>query len=332
MTTWVVTAGANAAPILDALPADETVRLVLVEREEAKKTDYCCRLARFSRASTTHVVLPVNAPEEAAGPVVVATVRAGRSDTVLLPDTHVERAFAGALAAALRFPLVADVREVRQGELVSGRFSGHAVQRVAAHGVVGMVSGAMAAAWETGAAAPAAPAKAAGAEAGCPADDARVSRDEPVPAELYAARVTAAAPSDGPRVDLTHARRVVAVGRGVRTAADLALVQDLADALGAQIGATRPMVEGDTALSGGMALPRECYIGLSGAVIAPDLYVAVGISGQAYHLDGVMDARLIVAINSDPEAPIFSRCDYGIVGDLREVVPRLTAAIRARQA
>lgn len=121
--------------------------------------------------------------------------------------------------------------------------------------------------------------------------------------------------------DLGTARRVVGVGRGVRTASDLALVAELADALGAELACTRPVAaEG--------LLPHHRYVGTSGRRITPELYVAVGISGQPQHLVGVRGSGTIVAINSDPSAPILAECDHAIVGDLRDVVPTLVRALR----
>ena len=100
------------------------------------------------------------------------------------------------------------------------------------------------------------------------------------------------------------------------------MLADLAGALGGELACSRPLAEGVD------WLPKERYIGISGQHIAPDLYVAVGISGQLQHMVGVRDAKVIVAVNSDKAAPIFTQCDYGIVGDLYDVVPALTAALR----
>jgi electron transfer flavoprotein alpha subunit len=122
-------------------------------------------------------------------------------------------------------------------------------------------------------------------------------------------------------VNLNAARIVVGVGRGLAKQADLALIETLAQALGAEVACSRPIAEGVN------WLPRERYLGVSGAVIKPDLYLALGISGQVQHMVGVTDARLIVAINKDKMAPIFAQSDYGIVGDLYKVVPLLMAAL-----
>jgi electron transfer flavoprotein alpha subunit len=122
-------------------------------------------------------------------------------------------------------------------------------------------------------------------------------------------------------VDLSQAPLIVAVGRGIKSQENLPLVQELAEALGAEIAASRPICDNEW-------LPMDRQIGSSGQTVAPKLYVAVGISGAIQHVVGMKNAQTIVAINKDPEAPIFDIADYGIVGDLFEIVPALTAAIR----
>lgn len=124
-------------------------------------------------------------------------------------------------------------------------------------------------------------------------------------------------------VDLSAAKRVVGVGRGFAKQEDLALAQELAAAIGAEVGCTRPVAEGQD------WLPKQRYIGVSGAMIKPDFYLAIGISGQVQHMVGVNQAKTVVAINKDKNAPIFKQADYGIVGDLYAVLPALTAKIKS---
>jgi electron transfer flavoprotein alpha subunit len=138
-----------------------------------------------------------------------------------------------------------------------------------------------------------------------------------------AVRVTEVRPAQHTGVDLGSARIVVGVGRGLKAREDLAVVEDLAAALGAEVACSRPLAEGHDWLT------KDRYIGISGQHIAPDLYIAAGISGQVQHMVGVRDAKVLVAINSDADAPVFADCDFGVVGDLYQVLPALAAALRA---
>lgn len=121
----------------------------------------------------------------------------------------------------------------------------------------------------------------------------------------------------GETVDLAAAKRVVGVGRGFAAEGDLELARTLAAKLGAEVACSRPIAEGVN------WMPAERYLGVSGATIKPDLYLAVGISGQVQHLVGVNHSKVIVAINSDKNAPIFAHADFGVVGDLYQVLPEL---------
>ncbi len=122
-------------------------------------------------------------------------------------------------------------------------------------------------------------------------------------------------------VDLTAADIIVSVGRGIKESENIPIVQALAAALGAELAASRPICDAGW-------LPMERQVGSSGQTVSPKMYVAVGISGAIQHLVGMKGSKIVVAINKDPNAPIFEAADYGIVGDLFQIVPALVEAVK----
>src|SRR5207342_3365938 len=148
-------------------------------------------------------------------------------------------------------------------------------------------------------------------------------RDLAADVDSSAIRQTPEAPFQEARqaVDLSQAERIVSVGRGIKEQANIAIAQQLAEALHAEIAASRPICDAGW-------LPMERQVGSSGQTVAPKLYLALGISGAIQHLVGMKGSSTVVAINKDPDAPIFEIADYGIVGDLFEIVPAIIAAVK----
>ena len=146
---------------------------------------------------------------------------------------------------------------------------------------------------------------------------------EEMPVDVGQIRMTPEAPFQEVKqaVDLSKADVIVAIGRGIKSKDNIAIAEKLAEALGGDLAASRPICDAEW-------LPIDRQIGSSGQTVAPKLYVALGISGAIQHLVGMKNSGTIVAINKDPEAPIFDIADYGIVGDLFEVVPVLTEEIK----
>ena len=124
-------------------------------------------------------------------------------------------------------------------------------------------------------------------------------------------------------VNLGAAAKVVGIGRGFVDKADMKYAQDLCAAMGAEMACSRPIAEFFK------WMPEELYLGISGQIIKPQVYVAAGISGQAQHISGIRDSKIIVAVNKDENAPMFEQSDYYIVGDIKEVLPAMTAAFKA---
>jgi electron transfer flavoprotein alpha subunit len=139
-------------------------------------------------------------------------------------------------------------------------------------------------------------------------------------------KVTGVTMGGGAKLDLAEAPVIVSGGRGLKAAEHFSLVEDLAAAFGnAAVGATRAVTDDGWR-------PHSDQIGQTGRQVSPDLYVAVGISGAIQHIAGMRNSKTIVAVNKDKDAPIFKVADYGIVGDVFEVIPALTAAVKAARA
>ena len=233
-------------------------------------------------------------------------IAAEKPERVFLPHTYQTRDFAPALAARIQRPLVTDCVAIKGSSYVRPMFQGKLQADIA-------VEGPHLATFQIGAF----------------RADAMKSGTAPVATRRASIEVDASKIRQKPEapfkeakqaVDLSQAERIVAVGRGIKGQEHLKLAQDLAKAMGAELAASRPICDAGW-------LPMDRQIGSSGQTVAPRLYVALGISGAIQHLVGMKGARTIVAINKDPEAPIFEIADYGIVGDLFEVVPAMIAEL-----
>jgi electron transfer flavoprotein alpha subunit len=244
-----------------------------------------------------------------------ALVRAVNPALVLFPHTYQTRDFAPKLAARFSRTLIGDVVAARfEGaapvfvrQLFQGKLSADVKPSGDGPHFVSLQAGAWRAdALEGGTAA---------VETFSPKLDAAAIRQQPEAPFRESARA----------VDLTAAERIVSVGRGIKEKDNIPVVEALAQALGAELAASRPICDAGW-------LPMERQVGSSGQTVSPKLYVAVGISGAIQHLVGMKGAKTIVAINQDAHAPIFEVADYGIVGDLFEVVPALVAEIKKSQS
>ena len=235
-------------------------------------------------------------------------------DLVFLPHTYQTREFAPKLAARLGRSLITDCTAVKQrGDrlaFVRPMFQGKFVADVAPTGPAPHF-----ASFQIGAFRPDAVTRGASAAA---------IRAVAVTLDAGTIRQSVEPPFQEAKqaVDLTQAERIVAVGRGIKAQEHIALVQTLATALGAEVAASRPICDSGW-------LPMDRQVGSSGQTVSPKLYLALGISGAIQHLVGMKGSATIVAINKDAEAPIFEVADFGIVGDLFEVVPALISALAA---
>jgi electron transfer flavoprotein alpha subunit len=231
---------------------------------------------------------------------------------VLLPHTYQTRDFAPKLAARMNRSILTDVTAVKPGAepafvrpMFQGKLTADVVPQGDAPHFVTFQIGAFRA-------------------------DQAVRGSAPVPVRALAVTFNATDIREQPEppfqeakqaVDLSQAERIVSVGRGIKEQANIPIAQELAKAMGAEIAASRPICDAGW-------LPMERQVGSSGQTVAPKLYLALGISGAIQHLVGMKGASTIVAINKDPDAPIFEVADYGIVGDLFDIVPALTAALK----
>ncbi len=229
------------------------------------------------------------------------------ASVVLFPATAMGKDLAPRVAARLNAGLASDVThlEVQGGKLVISRpiFAGKALQKIRLTASIQVIT--------------------LRPNVFRPQESAAAAVVENVPVGLkpIRARVKNVVVESGKKVELTEADVIVSGGRGLKGPENWNLITDLADAFGGAHGASRAVVDAGWR-------PHEEQVGQTGKTVSPQLYVAVGISGAIQHLAGMSSSKYIVAVNSDPEAPIFKVADYGIVGDALEVVPALAAEVR----
>jgi electron transfer flavoprotein alpha subunit len=264
---------------------------------EAAQIDGVTRVLAVANAANANALAQVQAPQ-------VAKVASGYTH-VFGPSTTFGKDLMPSVAALLGVSQVSDVMAV-EGAYTFKRpiYAGNAIVTVTAPEGQPVVATVRTASW---------PEAARGGNANVEA----TSVDATLPTHT---RFVGLAAGKSDRPDLQSAKRVVSGGRGVGSADNFRIVYELADKLDAAVGASRAAVDAGY-------VPNELQVGQTGKIIAPELYVAVGISGAIQHLTGIKDAGTIVAINKDPEAPIFEIADIGLVGDLFKLLPELQAAL-----
>jgi electron transfer flavoprotein alpha subunit len=265
---------------------------------EAARLDGVSKVIAVARAENAHALAAVYAPQ------IAAAAKNGYTH-VLAPSTTFGKDVMPRVAALLGVAQVSDISSVEGAHAFKRPiYAGNAIITVeapAAQVLVGTVRTASYAAAGSGGAAP--------VEA--------LALDVALPAHT---RFVELAQGKSDRPDLQSASRVVSGGRALGSGENFAVIYALADKLGAAVGASRAAVDAGY-------VPSDLQVGQTGKIIAPELYVAVGISGAIQHLTGIKDAGTIVAINKDAEAPIFEIADFGLVGDLFKLVPELTDAL-----
>ena len=264
---------------------------------EAAKIEGVSRVLTVERAENAHPLAAVLAPQ-------IAKAAAGYSH-VFAPSTTFGKDVAPRVAALLGVAQVSDVMSVESAHTFKRPiYAGNAIVTVEADPAHTVVATIRTASWPVAAGGNNAPVEA-------------LALDVALPAHT---RYLGLQSGKSDRPDLQSAAKVVSGGRGVGSKENFDVIFKLADKLGAAVGASRAAVDAGY-------VPSDLQVGQTGKIIAPELYMAIGISGAIQHLTGIKDAGTIVAINKDGEAPIFEVADFGLVGDLFKIVPELEAAI-----
>ena len=294
MKALVIAERADAARELCAgarTMADEVVLVSFGEAPEAVAD----KVARVS--------VPEGTVLDDAAATVISVFDAEAPAVVLAEPTRHMKAIAGRLAAHAGTSAITDAMSFEDGGARSLYFGGVAerVQKAAGDVAIYTVG--------------------AGAFEGAEASGANAVEDVAWVAPATPVKLVSSKPIEKSGVDLNKADVVVAAGRGFAEESELDLARELCDKLGAGLACSRPLTEGVN------WLPTELYVGVSGLMLSPKAYVACGISGQMQHMVGCNRAGTMFAINKDKNAPVFKQCDYGLVGDLKDVLPKLVAAL-----
>ncbi len=266
--------------------------------EQASRLEGARRVLHVDRPENAHPVAAVMAPQLAS--------LASEYDVLLAPSSTFGRDILPRVAALLGVPQISDIMEVIDERTFKRPiYAGNVITTVRVPGDCKIIGTARIASF----------AAVAGAQAPAAVESIQVEADLPTDTVWIGLEA-----SGGDRPDLQSANRVVAGGRGIGSKENFDLIFRLADRLGAAVGASRAAVDAGY-------VPNDMQIGQTGKIIAPDLYIAFGISGAIQHMTGIKDAGVIVAINKDGEAPIFEAADIGLVGDLFQILPELEKAL-----
>ena len=249
-----------------------------------------------------HVALPEGAVVDDAADTVIAAFDAEQPGVVLVEPTRHMKVVAGKVAAHAGASIIPDVIEFDGDVATDMYFGGVGMKKQKATGVAFYGVGA-------------------GVFAEAAASGANATEELAWVAPAKAIKLVSSVPVEKSGVDLNKADVVVAAGRGFGAEEDLQMARDLCDKVGGGLGCSRPLTEGVN------WLPTEVYVGVSGLMLSPKVYIAAGISGQMQHMVGCNRATTLFAINKDKNAPVFKQCDYGLVGDIKTVLPALVAAL-----
>jgi electron transfer flavoprotein alpha subunit len=296
-------AAATLNTITAARQLDDDVHLLIAGENCAAAAEAAARIAGVSKVRCADAAHYGHGLAEPLAALVVSI--AGDYSHILTPADKFGKNFLPRAAALLDVSSISDITDIKDAEtFVRPIYAGNAIATVKSSDPVKLISVRMTAFDD------------APAEGGSASVEALAAADDPGIAAFVGQDLTVSE-----RPELVSARVVVSGGRGMQSGENFKMLEGIADLLNAAIGASRAAVDAGY-------VPNDYQVGQTGKVVAPDLYVAVGISGAIQHLAGMKESKVIVAINKDEEAPIFQIADYGLVADLFQVLPELEAELR----